>query len=98
MIVKCFIRKFLRKPFNSNRWKNKTSQRKYYIDDILDNPYYLGLDKENVYEIFGANESYNIYMFNRWSYFVKKKKNKKFYLAFYFDSDYVVNIRYEYYL
>lgn len=95
MIIRCFIRKFLRKPFNSNRWKNDIRQRKYYIDDILENLYCLGLQPENVHRLFGPNESYNVYSFNRWSYFVDKRNKRKLYLAIYFENNKVAKMKYE---
>lgn len=95
MIINYFPRKLFRKSFNSKNWKRDRKRRKYYIDDIVDNIDYLGKNRVEIEELLGPNESYNIYLFNRWSYFVENRNKRKFYLAIYFENDKVAKIKYE---
>lgn len=82
------------KEFRCKYWKN-VKERKYYIKAILEDPEYRGKTKSEIESDFGTNESRHPYQ-NRWSYFVGSTGKKEYVLAFYFEDNILVDIRYEY--
>ncbi len=86
--------KFYDQEFKQEYWKDVKSRR-YYIQAIRANPEYLGKTKSEIESYFGSNECKHLYT-NRWTYFVGIKGRKEYMLAFYFENNILIEIRYEY--
>ncbi len=95
-----FINSFFKNPtiddqeFKQDCWRDVKSRRKY-IRSIMDNPEYRGKTKTEIESYFGNNECSHLYQ-NRWSYFIEITGRKKYVLAFYFEDNLLIDIRYEY--
>ncbi len=82
------------KDFKQEYWRN-VKNRRHYIWAIMEDPTYIGKTKCEIEAFFGQDESKHLYM-NRWRYFIKSKGKKEYILAFYFEDDRLIDIRYEY--
>ncbi|PWN57946.1 hypothetical protein C1634_025170 [Chryseobacterium viscerum] len=86
--------KFYKDEFKQEYWKD-VKRRRYYIRIIKENPEFRGKTRSEIESYFGSNECKHLYT-NRWTYFIMIKRRKEYILAFYFENNVLIDIRYEY--
>lgn len=79
--------------FRPEYWLN-IHKRKNYVDSILKSQNCKGKSKLEIEAFFGSTECRRSYP-NRWTYLIEIKGKKEYVLAFYFEDDLLIDIRYE---
>jgi len=85
------------REFDSKTWKEKPSERKYFLKQLTKDNLLIGKTKEEIENLFGREN--NLAENNRWSYFVYKsfwRRGRNYVLAFYFEDNRVVKMETEY--